>query len=216
LPWRTAGCQGALGPLVPFLAPSWGMPRRCINLPPRVVRRTKERKLNSKQLLLLTRTLLRACAVQAWMPFLCRSTKKWRKKRNPGVPPGNPLALPSAKRNKRDHISAFSAVLQILPTRAAGEEGKNFCQDKLILGVRSCAQDGGGLQRQKSRRLSKSRRVVGSQGALGPLVPFLAPSWGTPRRCINLPPRVVRRTKERKLNAKQHPIHIFFHKHPTR
>ena len=25
------------------------------------------------------------------MPFLCRFTKKWRKKGNPGVPPGNPL-----------------------------------------------------------------------------------------------------------------------------
>ena len=27
----------------------------------------------------------------AKMPFLCRFTKKWRKKGNPGVPPGNPL-----------------------------------------------------------------------------------------------------------------------------
>ena len=73
-------------PLVPFLATSWGTPRSSINLPAarcqiwqanakfcspaehgrhasmntKLVRRTKERKLNFKQPLLLTRILLRA------------------------------------------------------------------------------------------------------------------------------------------------------------
>jgi len=85
-----------------------------------------------------------------WKPPLCRSTK----------------------RKTRDHIKAFGAVPQFLPVRAAGTGSKNFGQTAPILGVRSCAQDGGGLQRQKPRRLLKSRRAVGSQG----VSPWF-PSW---------------------------------------
>ena len=108
------------------------------------------------------------------------------------------LLCRSAKRKTRDYINAFSTVPQVLPPRAAGGKSKGFCQGKPILGVRSCAQDGGGLPRQKAPAALKKPPGSGVPRGV-PLVPFLATSWGMPRSSISHPPRVVRRTtKERK------------------
>ena len=71
-------------PLVSFLATSWGMPRSSISDSPRIVRRTKDRKLNFKQLLLRTRVQLRAALYRFWMFILSRPRKNEPRKRTKG------------------------------------------------------------------------------------------------------------------------------------
>jgi len=91
-------------PLVPFLATSWGMPRSSISSPAARCAADEGEKADFQTPPPPHARTASRRAVPAWMPFLCRSTKKWRKKRNPGVPPGNPLALPLCKEeDERSH-----------------------------------------------------------------------------------------------------------------
>jgi len=66
--------------------------------------------------------------------------------------------------------------------------------------------------RPRWRRLAKAKAPAALKKPSGsgvprgvPLVPFLATSWGMPRSSISHPPRVVRRTKERKRNLNNFP-----------
>ncbi|MBE6620228.1 MAG: hypothetical protein E7625_02535 [Ruminococcaceae bacterium] len=112
--------------------------------------------------------------------------KEVTKKVNQNVPSWNSLSVPLYKDDQEIDIKIFCIVLQVLLPRAAGGESMGFCQGKPILGVRSCAQDGGGLTRQKAPAALEKPSGGGVPRGI-PLVPFLATSWGMPRSSIGSP-----------------------------
>ena len=119
---------------------------------------------------LRARSLFSADAIS--LPRRKEMAKEKTPKRSPWEPPG----IAALQRATREITYAFLVLsLKFSHHERQAGKAKGFCQDKPILGVRSCAQDGGGLRKQKPRRLSKSRRAAGFQGALSPLVPFLSP-----------------------------------------
>ena len=136
--------------------------------------------LSFKRLLLLTRVQLRAALCRQGCQLVVAEQRNGERKSAKGCRLWKLLLCRSAKKNKRDYIKVPDAVPQLQPTRAAGKGSKNFHQGIPILGVRSCAQDGGGLQRQQPRRLSKKPSGSGVPRGV-PLVSFLATSWGMPR-----------------------------------
>ena len=65
-----------------------------------------------------TRVLLRAALFGIYVHSLPRGKERTKKAR-PGVPPGNPLALPLCKEEKEKNIKVLSASLAAKLTRAA-------------------------------------------------------------------------------------------------
>ena len=117
--------------------------------------------LDFQQLFLRPHTVLRTRSVEVSVMPLLAARQEVAKKRAKAFPLGFPLALPLYKAHQEIDITIFYVVLQILPPRAAGGDRKSFLLTEPILGVRLCAQDGESLQKQKPRRLSKSRRDIG-------------------------------------------------------
>ena len=99
-------------PLVPFLATSWGMPRSSINLPAARCAADKREKTKFQTASPFDAHTAARCAVPPGMPFLCRSTKKWRKKGNEGFAPRPRAAKPRNGSRLRWKPSVSKAALK--------------------------------------------------------------------------------------------------------
>ena len=125
---------------------------------------------------LRARSLFSADAIS--LPRRKEMAKEKTPKRSPWEPPG----IAALQRATREITYAFLVLcLKFSHHERQAGKAKGFCQDKPILGVRSCAQDGGGLQRQKPRRRSKSRRAAGCQG-VSPWLTFFRHFFATRQR----------------------------------
>ena len=156
--------------------------------PPRIVRRMKERKLNFKQLLLLTLTLClrHAFAVQSLLFILCHAAKNEPRKRAQAFPLGTPsfAALQRARREVKYKL--LMLCLDFRHHERQAEKAKRFLSKRTHLGR--------ALMRPRWRRLAKAKAPAALKKPSGggvprgvPLVPFLATSWGMPRSSISDP-----------------------------
>ena len=126
-PFRTAGFQRVLDPLVPFLDTSWGMPRSSINPPAARCAADKGQKAKFQTTFSLDARTASRRAVLSWVFILCRAAKNEPRKRAKTFPLGSPWHCRSTRSKTRGQINTSNALPRLSPPRAAGGESKGFC-----------------------------------------------------------------------------------------
>ena len=151
------------------------------------MRRTKERKLNFKQLLLLTLTLHFVRVRCAGFDVLSLSLNKERTKENqPRRSPWEPPGIAALQREERE-ITYKPLVLCLAFSHHERQAGKAraFAKTNPSWARAYAPKMEEACEGKKTTALKKPSGGGVPRGV--PLVPFLATSWGMPRSSINLP-----------------------------